>query len=143
MRWTVCSVKARKAFGLLHCAFDELDLVRRVTMCFPLLVVRLVKIVLYLRRGFLGIDGWQISLEKKPGCEEELDSADELEISRPRLSSGDEDPSVQLLAAKQGTCPLLCRCRRRNVTASPRLSSSVGPVYRPGHAAVSEDARAW
>lgn len=109
---------------------------------FPLLVVRLVKSVLYLRRGFLGIDGWHISLEKKPGCEEELDSADELEPSRPRLSPGDEEPSVQPLAAKHGISPL-CRCRCRNVTASARLSSGVGPVYRPGHAAVSEDARAW
>jgi hypothetical protein len=117
--------------------------VRGIPSCLPLLVAIPVNRVWYLRRGFLGIEAWQINLEKKPGSEEGEESGDDCSLLRICWASGEEGLSVQPLAAKHGTYWLFCLCCRCNVTTSAALSSGAGPPYNPGQEAVSEDARAW
>jgi hypothetical protein len=72
-------------------------------MLFFLLEARFVNRVLCLRAGILGIEVWQINLEKKPGSKDGLDCFFECKSPRARrVTCGDEFPSVQPLAVKSG-----------------------------------------
>jgi hypothetical protein len=94
-----------------------------------------------MRPGFLGIDAWQISLDRNPGSDEELDALEDSESLSAWFGAG---PSVHPLAGTCGSYSLPTLNERRcRLTVSAVVFSSVERTYRPGYDAVSDVARAW
>jgi hypothetical protein len=122
---------------------EELALARRLMYCFFLFKARRIGgMGLSFGFAFLGLDDGHIIREKRLGPDEGLESVAELLFSLEWRSAGEEVPSVHPLPEKRGVYLWSRFQRRRELTASAKDSSRVGPVYSPGHAAVSEDTRA-